>query len=120
MSYNRYKKIINMYTLLLLTFFTCKHRDPKEKPTIAWVPGLPQLICLHFAKYTSLWADRVSVTGHRPTAVPSGCAGLVGWSAAWGTLRSTGQCSRPQEERIFRLGKEMSKLPLADNNYRQT
>lgn len=36
MSYNRYKKIINMYTLLLLTFFTCKHRDPKERPTGAW------------------------------------------------------------------------------------
>lgn len=45
MSYNRYKKSINMYTLLLLTFFTCKHRDPKERPTGAW--SWVTSICLH-------------------------------------------------------------------------
>lgn len=60
---------------MLLTFFTCKHRDPKEKPTIAWVLGLPHFICLHFAKkkknLKSLWVDQISVKGHRTGFIPT-------------------------------------------------
>lgn len=62
MSYNRYKKIINMYTLLLLTFFTCKHRDPKEKPPIAWSRGhLNSLACtLHTSQ-----GNQMGTGGHQ-------------------------------------------------------
>lgn len=71
MSYNRYKKIINMYTLLLLTFFTCKHRDPKEKPTMAGFWGyLNSLACILQDTHIACGSTKSTFQGHQTGFIP--------------------------------------------------
>lgn len=99
MSYNRYKKIINMYTLLLLTFFTCKHRDPKEKPPIAWSRGhLNSFACtLHTSQGNQMGAGGHQKVPQRASArwflghmwiLPQG-AGSALWEMSKLTLPTT-------------------------------
>lgn len=54
-----------MYTLLLLTFFTCKHRDPKEKPTTSGFWGyLNSLACVLLNTHTACGSTKGTFQGH--------------------------------------------------------
>lgn len=60
-----------MYTLLLLTFFTCKHRDPKEKPTMAGFWGyLNSLACILQDTHIACGSTKSTFQGHQTGFIP--------------------------------------------------